>query len=90
MLQLKEECYSIVALETSWNKETCIHLELGNFIFFPIWFGIVLYINRWFVSNERHNFFPLFIYDYKKDLQMNLRGGLRTGKNLEACGDLQW
>ena len=50
-------CYSIVELETSWNKETCIHVELGNFIFFLIWFGIVLYINRWFVINERR-FFP--------------------------------
>ena len=49
MLQLEGECYSIVELETSWKKETYIHVELGNFIFFPIWFGIVLYINRWFV-----------------------------------------
>ena len=29
-------CYSIVELETSWENETCIHLELG----------IVLHINR--------------------------------------------
>ena len=49
-------CYSIVELKTSWNKETCIHVALGNFIFFPIWFGIILYINRWFVINERYNF----------------------------------
>ena len=48
-------CYSIVELETSWEKETCIHLELGNFIFFPIWFRIVLYINRLFVINEKYN-----------------------------------
>ena len=46
MLQLEGECYSIVEFETSWNKETCIHVELGNFIFFPILLGIVLYINR--------------------------------------------
>ena len=26
--------YSIVELETSWEKEICILLELGNFIFF--------------------------------------------------------
>ena len=52
MLQLEGECYSIVELETSWEKETCIHVELGNFIFFPIWFGIVLYINRLFMINE--------------------------------------
>ena len=32
------------------------HVELGNFIFFLIWFGIVLYINRLFVINERYNF----------------------------------
>ena len=56
MLQLERECYSIVELETSWKKETFIHVELGNFISFPIWFGIVLYINRWFVINERYNF----------------------------------
>ena len=59
-----EKCYSIVELETSWNKETCIHIELGNFVFFPIWFGIFLYITRWFVINEGHNFFPSIIYDY--------------------------
>ena len=29
-------CFSIVELETSWEKETCIHVELGNFIVFPI------------------------------------------------------
>ena len=53
MLKLEGECYSIVELETSLEKETsCIHVELGNFIFFPIWFGIVLYINGWFVINE--------------------------------------
>ena len=57
MLQLEGKCYSIVELETSWEQETCIHVELGNFIFFPIWFGIVLYIiNRWFVINEKYNF----------------------------------
>ena len=44
--------YSIVELETTWKKETCIHVELGNFIFFSIWFRIVLYINRLFVINE--------------------------------------
>ena len=48
-------CYSIVELETSWEKETCIHVWLGNFIFFSIWFGIVLYINRLFVINENCN-----------------------------------
>ena len=47
-------CYSIVELETSWEKETCIHVELGNFIFVPIWFWIVLYINRLFVINETY------------------------------------
>ena len=57
MLQLERECYSIVKLETNWDNETCIHEELGNFIFFPIWFGVVLYINRWFVINEKYNFF---------------------------------
>ena len=56
MLQLEEEYYSIVELETSWENKTCIHVELRNFIFFSIWFGIVLYINRWFVINERYNF----------------------------------
>ena len=50
-------CYSIVELETSWEKETCISVELGSFIFFPIWFEIVLYINRVFVFNEKYNFF---------------------------------
>ena len=59
MLQLEGGCYSIVELKTSWNKETCILVELGNFIFFPIWFEIVLYINRWFVINERQKIFPL-------------------------------
>ena len=29
-------CYSIVELETSWENEICIHVELGSFIFFPI------------------------------------------------------
>ena len=57
MLQLEGECYSIVELETSWEKEICIHVELGNFIFFPIWFRIVLYINRLFVINEKTQFF---------------------------------
>ena len=46
MLQLEWECYSIVELETSWEKEICIYVELGNFIFFPILFGIVLFLNR--------------------------------------------
>ena len=54
MLQLEGECYSIVELETSCEKETCIHVESGNFVFFSIWFGIVLYINRLFVINETH------------------------------------
>ena len=40
----------------SWIKETCIHVKLGNFIFFSIWFSIVLYINRWFVINKRYSF----------------------------------
>ena len=57
-------CYSIVELETSWKKETCIHVELGNFIFFPFWFGIVLYINRFLVINDRYSFFPSIISDY--------------------------
>ena len=56
MLQLEGECYSIVELETRWEKETCTHVELGNFIFFPIWFSIVLYINRWSVIKEKNNF----------------------------------
>ena len=53
MLQLEGEFYSIVE---SWKKETCIHVKLGNFIFFLIWFGIVLYINRWFAINEIYSF----------------------------------
>ena len=57
MLQLEGECYSIVELETSWEMETCIHVELGNFIFIPFWFRIVLYINRLFVINEKIQFF---------------------------------
>ena len=57
MLQLEGEYYSIVELETSWEKETCIHVELENFILFPIWFRIVLYINRLFVINEKTQFF---------------------------------
>ena len=57
MLQLERACYSIVELETSWEKETCIHVELGNFIFFPIWFRIVLHINRLLVINEEKQFF---------------------------------
>ena len=56
MLQLEGECCSIVKLETSWEKETCIHVELGNLIFFHILFGIVLYINWWFVINDKYNF----------------------------------
>ena len=55
MLQLEGEYYGIVELETSWKNETCIHVELGNFIFFPIWLTIVLYINRLFVINETYN-----------------------------------
>ena len=59
MLQFEGECYSIIELETSWEKETCIHVELenvGTFIFFSIWFKIVLYIdNRLFVINKKHN-----------------------------------
>ena len=51
-----ESCYSIVELETSWKKETCIPVELGNFSFFPIWFEIILYINSLFMSNDRYNF----------------------------------
>ena len=52
MLQFEGECYDIVELETSWKKETCIHVEFKKF---HIWFGIVLYINRWFVINEIYN-----------------------------------
>ena len=51
-------CYSIVELETSCKKKTCIHVELRNIIFFPIWFRIVLYINKWFVI------FPSIISKY--------------------------
>ena len=43
MLQLEGECYSIVELETSWEKKTYIHVELENFVFFPIWFRIVFF-----------------------------------------------
>ena len=50
-------CYSVVELETSWEKESCIEVELGNFFLFPFWFGIVLYINRLFVINEYRQFF---------------------------------
>ena len=57
MLQLEGECYSIVELVISWEKETCIHVELGNFIFIPIWLRIILYINRLFVINEKTQFF---------------------------------
>ena len=53
MLQLEGECYSIVELETLWKKKTWVHVGLGNFIFFPIWFRIVLHINRLFVINEK-------------------------------------
>ena len=57
--------YSIVELETNWENETCIHVELGNFLFFPIWFEIVLYINRWFVINEKYNcIFTSINFDY--------------------------
>ena len=56
MLQLEGKCYSIVKLETSWENETCIYVNLGNFIFFHIWFEIVLYINRVFVFNEKYKF----------------------------------
>ena len=55
LVENHESCYSIVELETSWEKETCIHVELRNFILFSIWFRIVLYINRLFVINEKHN-----------------------------------
>ena len=51
MLQLERDCYSIVELEISCEKETCIHVELFLFDL-----GIVLYINRLFVINETHNF----------------------------------
>ena len=51
MFQLESECYSIVKLEISWENETCIHVQLENFIFFPFWFRIVLYINKLFVNN---------------------------------------
>ena len=54
MLQL-EGCYSIVELEASWKNETYIHVKLGNFIFFPIWFRIVLYINKLFVITKKFN-----------------------------------
>ena len=63
MFQLEEECYSIVELQISWEKEICIHVELGNFIFFLIWFGVVLYINRLFEINE-NTIFPSINYDY--------------------------
>ena len=29
MLQLEGECYSIVELETSWEKKTCFSLQLS-------------------------------------------------------------
>ena len=64
MLQLEGECYSIVELETSWENEICILVELGNFIFFPILFRIVLYINRLFVINEKNTIIPSIIFDY--------------------------
>ena len=57
MLKLKEECYSIVELETSCEKDSCIYIELGNFLLFPFLFGIVLYINRLFMINEYAQFF---------------------------------
>ena len=56
MLYLVEECYSIEELETSWEKEIFIQVELGNFIFFFIWFEIVLYINRFPMVNENRIF----------------------------------
>ena len=40
MLQLEGECYSIVELETRWEKETCIHVELENFISFLFGLGL--------------------------------------------------
>ena len=51
-------------LETTWEKEIYIQVELGNFIFFPIWFGIVLYINRLFVINEKYTIFPSINSNY--------------------------
>ena len=71
MLQLEGECYSIVELETSLEKETSIHVELGNFMFFPIWFRIVLYINRLFVINEKNTILPSIISDYKNNSTKN-------------------
>ena len=75
MLKLEGECYSIVELKSSWEKKTCIHVELGNFIFFPIWFRIVLYINRLFVINEKYN--SSFNYLFLHFLTRN-KVGLKT------------
>ena len=33
-------CYSIVELETSWEKETCIHVELGTSYSFLFGLGL--------------------------------------------------
>ena len=45
MLQLEGECYSIVELETSWEKENCIHVELENFILSLITLQIIQNLN---------------------------------------------
>ena len=69
----EDPCYGIVELETSWEKETRIHVELGNFIFFPIWFRIVLYINRLFVINVKTQFFlQLSLITWYQSLILNL------------------
>ena len=53
---VRDVIVSIVELKTNWEKETCIYVELGNFIFFSIWFEIVLSIKWVFVFNEKYNF----------------------------------
>ena len=67
MLQLEGEYYSIVELENSWKKETCIHVVLGNFILFSIRFRIVLYINRLFVINAKNIILPSIFFDYNPE-----------------------
>ena len=67
MLQLEGEYYSIVELENSWENETCIHVELGNFILFSIRFRIVLYINSLFVINAKNIILPSIIFYYNPE-----------------------
>ena len=83
-------CYSIVELETSWEKETCIHVELENFIVFPICLGIVLYINRLFVINDTQIFLQLILITWYQSIEIYGLGFSRLinfGKVVEVYTD---